>query len=199
VAVREVLLAELVSAETRARAAGCPPDVLFEALDARLRAAVEEGRDAGLCPPAENDWPEPGDAVGVAWRVQPRVADENGCRERGDAGQLTRHAQPRWAAHGRDVGLRPPDEDGCREPGDAVEPVWYGQPCWAAEDGCREPGDVVGPVWYGQPCWAAEGDRREPGGSSRSLHYVHPGSAAEDGQDRRHDPVEPGLVGESGG
>ena len=176
VAVREVLLAELVSAETRARAAGCPPDVLFEALDARLRAAVEEGRDAGLCPPAENDWPEPGDAVGVAWHAHPRLADENGCRERGDAGQLMRYAHPRLAAHGRDAGLRPP-----------------------AGDECREPGDAVGPVWYGQPCWAAEDDRREPGGSSRSLHYAHPGSAAEDSQDRRHDPVEPGLVGESRG
>jgi hypothetical protein len=41
VAVREVLLAELVSAGTRARAAGCAPDVLFDVLDARLRSAAE--------------------------------------------------------------------------------------------------------------------------------------------------------------
>ena len=137
VAVREVLLAELISAETRARAAGCPREVLFEALDARLRAAVEEGRDAGLCPPAEDECREPGDAAGAAWQVQPR---------------------------------------------------------WVVEDGCREPGDAVGPVWFGQPCRPAEDDRRETG-----LHHVHPGSAAEDSQDRRHDPVEPGLVGESRG
>lgn len=44
-AVRAVLLAELLSAGTRARAAGCPPDVLFDVLDVRLRSAVEESRD----------------------------------------------------------------------------------------------------------------------------------------------------------
>lgn len=47
VAVRAVLLAELVSAGTRARAAGCPPEVLFDVLDARLRSAAEEGRGGG--------------------------------------------------------------------------------------------------------------------------------------------------------
>ena len=42
-AVRALLLAELVSAGTRARAAGCPPEVLFEVLDARLGPAAEDG------------------------------------------------------------------------------------------------------------------------------------------------------------
>ncbi|MEU0788724.1 hypothetical protein ABZ342_01580 [Amycolatopsis sp. NPDC005961] len=46
VAIREVLLAELLSARTRARAAGCPPEVLFDALDARLRSAATE--DCGV-------------------------------------------------------------------------------------------------------------------------------------------------------
>ncbi|WP_155545921.1 hypothetical protein [Amycolatopsis camponoti] len=44
VAIREVLLAELLSARTRARAAGCPPEILFDALDARLRSAATEDR-----------------------------------------------------------------------------------------------------------------------------------------------------------
>jgi hypothetical protein len=42
VAVREVLMAELVSAGTRARVAGCPPEVLSDVLDARLRSAAED-------------------------------------------------------------------------------------------------------------------------------------------------------------
>ncbi|GLY39277.1 hypothetical protein Amsp01_053010 [Amycolatopsis sp. NBRC 101858] len=142
VAVREVLLAELVSAETRARAAGCPPEVLFEELDARLRTAVEESRDAGSRPAAG----DPGDVVGPA------------C------------AHPRSAAHGRDAGPRPPA--GCRELADAVGPARYGQPRWAPEDAVS---------------------------SSRPPRHPNPGSAAEDSQDRRHDPVEPGLVGESRG
>ncbi|WIY01858.1 hypothetical protein QRX60_48970 [Amycolatopsis mongoliensis] len=51
-AVRAVLLAELASAGTRARAAGCPPEVLFDILDARLHSAADDGdggcRGAGL-------------------------------------------------------------------------------------------------------------------------------------------------------
>ncbi|MEU8632238.1 hypothetical protein AB0C38_08730 [Amycolatopsis sp. NPDC048633] len=43
--VRAVLLAELVSVETRAGAAGCPPEVLFDVLDARLRSAAAGGPD----------------------------------------------------------------------------------------------------------------------------------------------------------
>ncbi|WP_410673298.1 hypothetical protein [Amycolatopsis sp. cmx-4-68] len=40
--VRALLLAELTAAGTRARAAGCPPDVLFDVLDARMCAVAEE-------------------------------------------------------------------------------------------------------------------------------------------------------------
>ena len=41
-ALREVLLAELTSARTRARAAGCPPERLFAVLATRLAAAAED-------------------------------------------------------------------------------------------------------------------------------------------------------------
>jgi len=56
-AVRAVLLAELSSAGSRARAAGCPPETLFEVLDARLCAAAEEvtaGRPAAARSAAED-------------------------------------------------------------------------------------------------------------------------------------------------
>ncbi|MGW4526632.1 hypothetical protein [Amycolatopsis sp. NPDC004378] len=49
-AVRAVLLAELTSAGMRARAAGCPPDVLFDVLGARLGLAAEDGQDGGHDP-----------------------------------------------------------------------------------------------------------------------------------------------------
>ena len=39
-AVRAFLLAELVAAVTRARAAGCPPEVLAALFDARRRSAA---------------------------------------------------------------------------------------------------------------------------------------------------------------
>lgn len=42
-AVRAVLLAELASAGRRARAAGCPPEVLVDILEARLQSAAEDG------------------------------------------------------------------------------------------------------------------------------------------------------------
>ena len=42
-AVHAVLLAELLSAGTRARSAGCPPEVLSDVLEARLRSAAEDG------------------------------------------------------------------------------------------------------------------------------------------------------------
>jgi hypothetical protein len=40
--VRALLLAELTAAGSRARAAGCPPNVLFDVLDARMCAAAED-------------------------------------------------------------------------------------------------------------------------------------------------------------
>jgi hypothetical protein len=40
-ALRELLLAELAGAGTRARDAGCPPEVLAEVLDVRLSSAAE--------------------------------------------------------------------------------------------------------------------------------------------------------------
>ncbi|MEV6872038.1 hypothetical protein [Amycolatopsis sp. NPDC051128] len=43
-AVRALLLAELAAAGRRARAAGCPPEVLAELFDARRRLAAESGR-----------------------------------------------------------------------------------------------------------------------------------------------------------
>ncbi|WP_329044592.1 hypothetical protein OG738_25370 [Amycolatopsis sp. NBC_01488] len=46
-AVRAVLLAELVSAEIRTRAAGCSPEALFDVLSVRLRTVAEDGEPAG--------------------------------------------------------------------------------------------------------------------------------------------------------
>ncbi|RSM42709.1 hypothetical protein DMA12_21050 [Amycolatopsis balhimycina DSM 5908] len=43
-AVRALLLAELVAAGMRARAAGCPPEVLAAVFDARRRSAAGDGR-----------------------------------------------------------------------------------------------------------------------------------------------------------
>ncbi len=109
VAVREVLLAELLSAGTRARAMGCPPETLFDILNARLRSAAEGG-GRGL-------------AAGDGWSGRNLSDTES----------------------------RPLAEDSC------------------------------------------------PGDAGRPGRCARPRSAAEDGQDRRHDPVEPGSVGECGG
>jgi hypothetical protein len=45
-AVRALLLAELVAAGTRARAAGCPPEVLAAIFDARRKSAAGDGPGA---------------------------------------------------------------------------------------------------------------------------------------------------------
>ncbi|MEU5260577.1 hypothetical protein [Amycolatopsis sp. NPDC021455] len=50
-AVHAFLLAELVAAGKRARAAGCPPEVLAALFDARRRSAAVDGR--GVEPVAE--------------------------------------------------------------------------------------------------------------------------------------------------
>jgi hypothetical protein len=42
--LRELLVAELAAAGARARAAGCPPEVLTEVLGARVRSAADEAR-----------------------------------------------------------------------------------------------------------------------------------------------------------
>jgi hypothetical protein len=57
-AVRALLQAELAAAERRARAAGCPPEVLAELFDARRWSAVEDGRDWGYdrVEPAARRW-----------------------------------------------------------------------------------------------------------------------------------------------
>lgn len=95
-AVREVLLAELVSARTRARAAGCPPEVLFDVLDTRLRSAAAEeshggrpGLDPRSCPAAHE--------VSAA---EPRPAGDDGRKPgvAGDAGRSVRCVPPRPAA-----------------------------------------------------------------------------------------------------
>ncbi|MGW5719403.1 hypothetical protein ACWEVP_24755 [Amycolatopsis sp. NPDC003865] len=112
-AVRAVLLAELRSAGTRARAAGCPPETLFEVLDARLGSAAEE------------------------------VAAESGRRRPGSAGD--------WPA------------PACSAPEEA-----------AAESGRRRRNSAAGRIAPAR-------------------------SAAQDREHRRDDPLEPGLVGESGG
>ena len=49
-AVRALLLAELAAAGRRARAAGCPPEVLAAVFDARRKSAAGEPREpAGDC------------------------------------------------------------------------------------------------------------------------------------------------------
>jgi hypothetical protein len=45
-ALRELLLAELAGAGTRARDAGCPPEVLAEVFEVRLKSAAEGAEDA---------------------------------------------------------------------------------------------------------------------------------------------------------
>ena len=47
-ALRAVFLAELTSARTRARAAGCPPEVLYAILAARLASAADDSRAPDL-------------------------------------------------------------------------------------------------------------------------------------------------------
>lgn len=42
--LRELLVAELAAAGTRARAAGCPPEVLAEVLDVRSGSVAEDSR-----------------------------------------------------------------------------------------------------------------------------------------------------------
>ncbi|WP_328646972.1 hypothetical protein OHS58_02225 [Amycolatopsis sp. NBC_00348] len=42
--LRELLIAELAAAGTRARDAGCPPEVLAELLDARSGSLTEDSR-----------------------------------------------------------------------------------------------------------------------------------------------------------
>ncbi|MEV7046201.1 hypothetical protein [Amycolatopsis sp. NPDC051061] len=71
-AVRAVLLAELVSAGTRARAMGCPPEALFDVLDARLRSAAEGGC-RGVAPGAGRD----------VLDAESRLSAEDGCRKPG--------------------------------------------------------------------------------------------------------------------
>jgi hypothetical protein len=157
-AVHAVLLAALVSAGKRARAAGCPPEVLFDVLDARLRSAAEEGR---------GDRDVPGARLGSA--------AGDGCRRPGSTGDVL--DAPPWSAAEEGRGDR--DVPGAR---------W----CSAAGDGCRKPGSAGD---------AGRHDRCAPPCSPAGGPILNspPWSAAEDGQDRRHDPVEPGLVGESGG
>lgn len=45
-ALRELLLAELAGAGTRARDAGCPPEVLAEVFEVRLKSAAEGAEDS---------------------------------------------------------------------------------------------------------------------------------------------------------
>lgn len=190
--VREVLLAELIAAGHRARAAGCSPESLFEVLDRRLSSAAEDGQVC-RCEP---------DAVG-GQTGRRKLAAEAGRCEPDPVGDFwpSRCAPPRSVVDSGLVGRREPDF--VRE----VCPHRCGPPCPAGDGGqlCRCEPDLVGgarPRRSAPPRSVAAGGpavRREPDFVGDARPAPPCCSTVEDRQDLPHDPGHSRLVGEGRG